>query len=156
MLASGAISPSTRHEIVEVLRIGDLVGGDEHRAHRAERVERLAARPLTVAELEVARRDVVEAGVAEDVIEGVGLADATSRPADDDGELGLVVDLCRERRIPADLGAVTDDRARPLAEDEGRRWGGGALLVDMFAIVATDGHDLAGPRDGCQQLDLVE
>ena len=53
------------------LRIADLVGGHEDRAHRAERVERLAADPLTVAELQVARRDVVQAGVAEDVVEGV-------------------------------------------------------------------------------------
>ena len=61
----------------EPLRIADLVGGHEDRAHRAERVERLAAGPLAVAELEVAGRDVVEAGVAEDVVEGV----ARRRPA---------------------------------------------------------------------------
>ena len=56
----------------EVLRIADLVGGDEDRTHRAERVERLAADPLAVAELEVPGGHVVEAGVAEDVVERVG------------------------------------------------------------------------------------
>ena len=71
VLACCRTSSLTRHSIVERLRVGDLVGGHERRAHRAERVERLAAGPLAVAELEVARRDVVEAGVAEDVVEGV-------------------------------------------------------------------------------------
>ena len=79
----------------EVLRVADLVGGHEDRPHRAERIERLAACPLAVAELEVPRGHVVEARVAEDVVEGVGGVDATRRPADDDGELRLVVDLAR-------------------------------------------------------------
>ena len=90
------------------------------------------------------------------MIERLGLGDAPGRPADDDGELRLVVDLCRQRRIPADLGAGADDRARPLAEDERRRGGVGALLVDVVAVVAADGHDLAGPGDRCQELDVVE
>ena len=59
----------------ERLRVGDLVGGDEPRAHRAERVERLAADPLAVAELDVPRGHVVEAGVAEDVVERVRRSD---------------------------------------------------------------------------------
>ena len=82
---------------LERLRIGDLVGRHEGRAHRAEGVERLATRPLAVAELEVARRDVVEGGVAEDVLEGVGGRHAAGGSSDDDGELGLVVDLRRQR-----------------------------------------------------------
>ena len=139
-----------------VLRIRDLVGRDQGRAHRTERVERLAARPLAVPELEVARRDIVEAGVAEDVVERVGLADTARRPPDDHGELGLVIDLGGQLRVPADLGAVADDRAGPLAEDERGGRPVRALLVDMLAIVATDGHDLAGPGDGCQEFDLVE
>ena len=86
------------------LRVGHLVGSDQRRAHRAERVERLAAGPLAVAELEVPGGDVVEAGVAEDVVERLGLGDPARRPPDDDGELRLEVDLCRQRRIPPDLG----------------------------------------------------
>ena len=39
----------------ERLRVGDLGSGDEGRPHRAERVERLAARPLAVSMLEIAR-----------------------------------------------------------------------------------------------------
>ena len=78
----------------EPLRVADLVGRHQGRAHRAERVERLAADPLPVAELQVARRDVVEAGVAEDVVEGVvdGATRAPVRPMTT-RELRLVVDL---------------------------------------------------------------
>ena len=89
----------------QVLRVGDLVGRHQDRAHRAEGVERLAAGPLAVPELEVARRDVVEAGVAEDVVERVGGCYPARRAPDDDGELRFVVDLAGQLRVPADLGA---------------------------------------------------
>ncbi len=62
----------------ERLRVGDLVGCDDDRAERAERVEALAAHPLPVGELHVTRGDVVDDGVAEDVVERVGGGD-TSR-----------------------------------------------------------------------------
>src|SRR5262249_17388986 len=65
------------------LRMGDLLRRHELRADRAERVERLPARPLPVPELEVARRDVVQADVAGDA----------AALADDDAELRLEVDL---------------------------------------------------------------
>ena len=85
----------------ERLRVGDLVGRDQDRPHRAEGVERLAADPLAVAELQVAGRHVVEAGVAEDVGERVRLGDASRGPADHDPELGLVVDLARSAPGPS-------------------------------------------------------
>ena len=48
--------------------IGDLVGRDDGRPHGCEGVARLAALPLLVGELQVARADVVHVRVAEDVI----------------------------------------------------------------------------------------
>ena len=111
---------------LERLRVRDLVGGHERRAHRAERVERLAARPLAVAELDVARRHVVEARVAEDVVEGVRLRHPARGRPDDDGQLGLVVDLRRQAGVPADVRAGPDDRRsatwrRSAARAAGRR-----------------------------------
>src|SRR6185369_4884999 len=53
-------------------------------------------------------------------------------------------------------GAIPDDRTGPLTEDERGRRRVGTFLVDMLAVVATDGHDLAGPGDGRQEFDLVE
>ena len=108
--ASWRTSSPTRQEMREVLRIAELVGRHEHRPHRAERVERLAAHPLSVAELEVAGGDVVDARVAEDVVERVGFGDVPGRPADHDPELGFVVHLAGQPRIPADVGA--DGRSR--------------------------------------------
>ena len=61
----------------ERLGVRDLVGGDDPRTGRRERVERLAADPLRVAELQIARRDVVAARVAEDDVERAGLGHAS-------------------------------------------------------------------------------
>src|SRR5512143_322753 len=74
-------------------RIGQVVGGDEPRPERAERVEALPAYPLAVAELEIPGRHVVEARVPEHVIQRPRRGYVTGTPADHDGELGLVVDL---------------------------------------------------------------
>ncbi len=61
---------------LEVLRIGDFVGGDEPRADRAEGVGRLALVPLAAAlGLEVALAHVVDDAVAGDVVEGVLFVD---------------------------------------------------------------------------------
>ena len=139
---------------VEVLWVRDLVGRHQHGTHRAEGIERLATHPLAVAELEIPCRDVVEAGVPEDGAEGLRDRDVARAPADDHGELSLVIDLGGERRVPADLGAVTDDRARPFAEDKRRRRGVRTFLADVVAVVAPDRDDLPRARDGCQQLDI--
>src|SRR5512146_3136327 len=53
-------------------RIRQVVGRDDPRPDRAERVEALASHPLAVAELQVAGRHVVEAGVSQDVVERPG------------------------------------------------------------------------------------
>ena len=132
------------------LRVGDLVGGHEDRAHRAERVERLAADPLPIAELEVPCRDVVETGVSKDMLEGAVRRDPARGPTDDDRELGLVIDLVREHRVPADLRAGANDRARPFGEDQRRGRRVDAFLDGMFSVVAPDGHHLAGSRDGAR------
>ena len=79
----------------ERVGIGNLVLRDQRRAERAERVERLAAAPLAAAKvlLPVAGADVVAAGVAQHVVEGVLLRGVLARLADHDGQLAFVVDL---------------------------------------------------------------
>src|SRR5687768_4465441 len=73
------------------VRAVELVGGDQPRPHRAERVDRLAEQPLLVAALNVARRDVVEDRVAENVLHRARGADAAAALTDHDRELRLVV-----------------------------------------------------------------
>src|SRR5438128_6070230 len=140
----------------EVRRIADLVAADDDGTDGAERVERLATGPLPVAELEVARGDVVEAGVAEDVRERVLGADLTRGGADDHAELGLVVDLGRQRGVPSDVVARADDRGRELGEDEWRRWRLRAGLRGVVAVVPPDRDNLARPRDRGEEAELGE
>ena len=53
---------------VEAVRVGNFVCGDNGRSDGAKGVEALAQRPLRCGQLDVSRTDVVEDGVAEDVL----------------------------------------------------------------------------------------
>src|ERR1039458_10899748 len=53
---------------VEGVRVGDFVGGHDGGSHGGERIEGLADHPLRGAHLEIARADVVEVGIAADVV----------------------------------------------------------------------------------------
>ena len=111
----------------EGLGIRDLVGGDEDRAHRQERVGALGAQPLAVADLAlgegrrdalpVAGADVVDDHVARDVVERVRARDPSGPRADDDAELDLEVEGVGALR-PDDRLAVADDRVGELREQE--------------------------------------
>src|SRR5262249_15586895 len=59
----------------DLLPVGKLVLRDDTRAHRAERVEVLTEIGLTVVELDGTGADVVEDGVAEDVLERILASD---------------------------------------------------------------------------------
>ena len=74
-------------------------------AERAGGVEALGPGPLLLALLDVARGDVVGAGVAEDDVLDALARDLAAHAADDDGQLGLVVQLLGE-------GGVLDRRRR--------------------------------------------
>ena len=70
--------------------------GRDHGTEHAEGVEALGTRPLLerlVLAQQIDGGDVVHAGVAEDVIAGLGLRDVEALLADDDAELALVDDL---------------------------------------------------------------
>ena len=103
-----------------------------------EPVERLAARPLRLAELQVACRDVVDDRVAPHVVERVAHVHATGGPADDHAELGLVVDLRREVLGPRGRGAVPGERVRPQREDGHRRLGAQLQLRGVRGVVGAD------------------
>ena len=53
---------------IQRVRIGDLILGDDARPHGREGVEGLAHQPLRGGVLVIARADVVDDGVAEDVL----------------------------------------------------------------------------------------
>jgi hypothetical protein len=140
----------------ERVGIRDFVPCHQHGAERAERVEALGLAPLAAAEiaLPVAGGDIVGAGVAEDVVEGVGARDVLAALADDDGELALVVDL-RAGELARELDGVAGvlNRGGVLDEEDGalgRRQvalGGVAFVIEPDAgEVRRDdgGEELAG------------
>ena len=83
----------------EVLRVLDLVLGDEPRADRAEGLAALALVPLAAAalDLEDALGHVVAEEIAGDRVLRLVLGEIARALADDDAELDLVVELGRLR-----------------------------------------------------------
>src|SRR5439155_1588855 len=67
-------------------------------------------------------------------------------PADDDAELGLVVDLLGDLRDP-DRVTVRDQGVRPLGEEERPLGQVDALLLRVVAVVEADADDLLGGLD---------
>ena len=126
---------------VQILRVGDLVGGDDERTGRREAVERLAARPLRLGVLDVARRDVVDDRVAPHVVERVLGSDILRGAPDDHAELGLVVDGLAERSRPGRRRVVPAQRVRPQREH--RRGGVGlqSQLARVRGVVQADRED---------------
>ena len=140
----------------EGLRVRDLVGGDEDRAHRQERVGALGAQPLAVADLAlgegrrdalpVAGADVVDDHVARDVVERLGRAtrawavvpmttpSSTSRSR-------AVVPSGRTIGSPSAMTALANFEKR-----SGRVGECPAALGGMLPVVEPDADDLA--RDG--------
>ena len=105
----------------ELMRVGDFVGGDDGGADGAEGGEALAHGPLRGGELHVAGADVVDDGVAVDVVAPSGGGDAIAAVADDEGEFGFVVGLGGV--FGQDDGfAGADDGGGQLEEDDGV-WG---------------------------------
>ena len=79
---------------LQILGIGDFVGGDEAGAEGAESVEGLSATPLTSAGvfLPVTDTDIVRTGVACDIVERFRGGNVFTITSDDDGEFAFVVD----------------------------------------------------------------
>ena len=141
----------------EMVGIADLVRGDDPGTDRAMRVERLAHREGRRMALPVARRHVVDDGVAEDMVLRVGFAHALRRAADHDAQLDLIVELIADPGI--DRVERAGEAAGLLVEPEllGRRRLAETLrLLDMLGVVHADRQELARPFHRRQQLRLGE
>ena len=129
----------------------NLVGSDQLRTNRRERVECLAGHPLFArfVELPVARGHVVADGIAAHVLVGPLPGNMPSLAADDDHQLGLVVDLLADTRQD-DRGAMSDQGGWVFAEKHGlgRHWH--AALGGVVAIVQADAHNFLGVGHRCQ------
>src|SRR6185503_10846032 len=117
------------HDHLQAIGIAELVGGDEARPHGIGVVEILAlARselPRHLLGLLVARGEVVEDGVAEDVLARTLPRDVLAGPADIAAELELEIEALAVR-WPGYVGARAADReAVGMVED-------GALVPDLW------------------------
>ncbi len=138
----------------EVVGTGEVQVGLHPGAERAGAVEALGPGPLLLAALDVTGGDVVGAGVAEDHVLDALAGHLPAHAADDDGQLGLVVQLLRERRV-LDLVTRTDDRGGRLEEGERGLGHLVAQLPRVFRVVAAERHDLVGEDRG-EQPDLAQ
>ena len=149
-LGAGRRDPAAHARVARI----ELVGGHDPRPHRAEGVAVLAEHPLLVAHLHVARADVVEHGVAADMVHRPRARDVAPTAADHHRQFALVVDLLGHRLarqphhvVRADHGlGELGEHHRPLvflgqavAEHAARQ------LLCMRVVVAPDAEDVA-PR----------
>ena len=124
----------------EDVRIGDLVGGDDGRTEWAEGGEALGHGPLRGGELHVAGADVVDDGVAVDMVAPFLGGQAKAAVADDEGDLRLVVRLGGVDG-KHDWVAGADDGGGQLEEDDRGCGDGHPGLCGVIAIVEADGED---------------
>ena len=139
----------------EVVRV-ERLGGHDDGSDRAEAGHRLAEEPLVAVEPRVARRDVVDHGVAEDVRERVLDLDVGGGLADHDAQLDLRVHVRREGAIPGDHATGRGDRRWRLGEDEGAL---GTVGIGVGGdargpVVVADGVDRAGVGHGGPGIDV--
>ena len=144
--------------------VAQLIGRDQHRAQRQERVRTLCPEPLPVALLAGAERarltlpvaggDVVRGGVAGDVREGVGDGDARRAPPDDHCQLGFQIQGVGSGRM-ADRICVRGHGVGEHREEDRPRGPLQALLADVVQVVVADTDDLARTGDRGQQPDVA-
>ena len=132
---------------LELAGVAHLVGGDQPRPERAERVAALALGPLPAAlHLVFALGDVVDDAIAGDVLPGVLDVDVARGRADDDAELDLVIGLLRA--LGDDhvvIGAA--DAAGRLHEEDRLRWDRHAGLLRVQPVVEPDRDDFRHRAD---------
>ena len=138
---------------VEVVGVGDFVGGDDGGAEGAEGVEALCHGPLGGGELDIAGADVVEDGVAEDVVMPVFFRDAAAGLSDDDRELNLVIGLLGERR-DADGLFGSDDGGWEFGKDGGEFGELHFGFDGVVAVVEANAEDAGWRRDGGEEAGL--
>src|SRR5262249_37282268 len=125
---------------VEPICITQCVACHQVRAHRYEGVERLRPQPLTIGELQVARGDIIDDGVAGNIIERTADRNLSSTAADDNAQLGFVVHLPAHRRYD-DRVVGAGDRIGIHSEEKRLFWHLAVDLFDMIFVVQTDADD---------------
>ena len=136
------------------------VADHDGRAHRAEGVEALAAEPLEVLFLQVSGGDVIDDGVAIDVLHRVFFRDIRASLADDDAELAFVVDFLGDCGMAVDFLVRPDDGGGGFCEENRiLRVLGIDVLVEFFdvgLIVLAYAEDVSSGIEGGFEADVCE
>ena len=141
----------------KVVGVRDLVGGDKNRAQWAEGGKGFATAPLAApaVTLPVASADIVGAGVAQHMIEGIFFADIVAGFSDHHGQFAFVVD-----GITIQLAWQDDRVARVLQgarilEEQHRIFGDSLFaFLGVLAVIEADAEDIAGLERGEEFFDL--
>src|SRR5262249_16256742 len=95
--------------------------GRDARTDRRDRVQRLGASELRLFLLQIARRDVIEAGQSENMIPRGSSRHSMGLLPDHDGELGLMIDAADAWGQPDGIAGAYHGRGR-LEEDQRLPW----------------------------------
>src|SRR5690606_25128613 len=101
---------------LQIVRIPDLVASDDARTHRREAVLSLRDDPLTGPPA-IARRNVIDDGIAKYIVESVRLCDIPRGLTYHDSKLCLPIELLRHFCVVPDRVVPCDDRGRRLGKD---------------------------------------
>ena len=150
----------------QVVEIAERFGRDDPRPHGRAGLEVLLAQPvgaevpvLTLAE--VAQGQIVDDGIAGDVVHRIRFGDISPRLADHGADLGLPVDLFGNLRQP-DRGVRADDAMQRRLDEE---IGPGGRLVRRFAarhllhvvgVIGGGAEYGARIQDRCKQGHVVQ
>ena len=114
-------------------------------------------------ELQVASTDIIEHGIAKNVVEGLFLAYIFARLANNDGQFSLPVHLFRDCRVNHNIPIRPIRRGGRLGENNGvlrqGNWTSLRLrrLFRMINVIQPQAHNIfARARNGCRQLYLVD
>src|SRR5690554_6510505 len=86
-------------------------------AHGAGRVQTLALQPLTMTLLQVTRRNVVDDGVAKDMLQRALARNIRAPSSDNNSQFHLIVEAVSQVGIPVNIRSVPYDGGRRFREE---------------------------------------
>src|SRR5207253_3194463 len=113
--------------------------------HGSEGIEGFCAKPLSVGELKIPRRDIIDDRVSGDMLQSRIARNLTRPPADNNAEFGFVIDLLAHR-WNHDCFFRSDDGAAVHAEQERLFWYLAFDFFDVVPVIEADSDQLLRTR----------
>lgn len=146
----------------QVVRVVDGACVDDHRPERATGIQAFALEPLAMQSLEVTGRDIVEDGVAKNMLVGSRGRNVSSPFTDDDGQFDFVVKTVGERFMAQYFCAMANQRGSGLCEELngwresiGRTAVGQIAFDDVLSVVAANVEYVSADRSDGRKHDYL-